>query len=138
MDEACTSVEQLSDEDFSSFKDSVCKSVLKKIYTVEKLGKVFWRSICDRTFDFQKRQHIAENIRSLTKNDLKLFMDCYIRKSSERRTLLVEYGKGETNQFTPIPPNGKLFSVSEFRALTRFVPTQGKDYNDLHCTSIDC
>ena len=78
----------MSEKDFESHKKSLINKRLEKPKNLDEENSVFWAYICNEYYNFTQVETDVENLRSLTKRDMKAFFDHYIEPTSLHRAKL--------------------------------------------------
>jgi len=76
---------KMDDETFEINKKSVINNLLIKPKTIHAQNKRYWGEMDKYRYQFERRKHMAKEIKKLTKKDVELFYNTYISRKSNKR-----------------------------------------------------
>lgn len=110
--------EELSDEAFAKFKQSLKNKKLTKLKNLNEECARFWNSINDGYYDFEQKVNDAEELDSITKEEfLQFFNDYFDVENASKSGKLSVYLK---SQKTPEADENKLFSSAVHNYATKY------------------
>ena len=121
----------MDEKTFEEYKKSAMGDLNRKVFKLGVLQNRYWPAIASGDFKFDKKKKLAQAIEHVTKKEVLDLMDTYLLEPSTHQLLVMEYGKQEGNQYTPVGEADHLWTSEEFRSLQQFQPAITKEYDEL-------
>lgn len=112
-------IETMTDEEFNSNIDAVCKTLREKEKNIGEESSKYWNVVVNRTYMFKRLRLIASEVEKTTKQQVLDFYDNFFKTDgSSRRKLSVQvFAKQHMETFdTPIPDGAvRIENTTEFK-----------------------
>ncbi|OQS04220.1 insulin-degrading-like enzyme, metalloprotease family M16A [Thraustotheca clavata] len=124
-----TTIVNMTYDEFKKYLQSVTDTLLEKPKTASEECSRFWEEISGETYHFTRRQEVANQVQTLTIDNIISFFDEYIAVSSPKRVKLSVHMLGSNHVTPAIATQEPLMDTN---ALTAAVASMVLDFNELN------